>query len=331
MPRLSVVMPVHNALPYLDEAIRSITEQTFSDFEFVILNDGSNDGSDAVLRRWAERDARIRLIESDERLGPAGSSNRVVQESGTPLIARMDADDVSHPQRLERQIAIMDQVPDAVLSGCPHDTVDAKGQLVRKADLSRLLRRSPFAPFGHGSIMWRREAFDAIGGYRSACNYWEDIDFVTRIARQGRILVVPESLYSHRIAVTSTRLTSRRGDITQAYGRMYQCLERYIRGESYEDLLDAPAPDRVAPGTFTLLGSPVVWAGGSPKLLRPLLTGGHLAADLNSAAVLAWTAWADISPRSLRMFLRGYLAIRNRSARRKTAGKAWIEWTPPRL
>jgi glycosyltransferase involved in cell wall biosynthesis len=324
-------MPVHNALPYLDEAIRSIIGQTFADFEFVILNDGSTDGSDAVLRSWAERDPRIRLIESTERLGPAGSSNRVVQESRASLIARMDADDISHPERLERQIAIFDQVPDAVLSGCPHDTIDAEGRLVRKADLSRLVRRSPFAPFGHGSLMWRREAFEAIGGYRSACNYWEDIDLVMRIARQGRILVVPESLYSHRIAVTSTRLTSRRGDVTQAYGRMNQCLERYIRGESYEDLLDAPAPDRVAPGTFTLLGSPVVWAGGSPKLLRPLLTGGHLAADLESVAVLVWTAWADISPRSLRMFLRAYLALRNRRARGKIAGKAWIEWKPPRV
>jgi hypothetical protein len=150
-----------------------------------------------------------------------------------------------------------------------------------------------------------------------------------RIARAGRILVIPEPLYSHRIAVTSTRLTSRRDDVAGAYGRMYQCLERYVGGESYEDLLDAPAPGTVAPGTFTLLGSPVVWAGGSPKLLRPLVTGGHLSANLESLTVLAWTIWADVSPRTLRLFLRGVLRFRNRRARSRVRGLPWIEWQPP--
>ncbi|HEY0148990.1 MAG TPA: glycosyltransferase [Allosphingosinicella sp.] len=329
-PRLSVVMPVHNALPYLDEAIGSIVRQTFRDFELVVFDDASSDGSAAVLSAWVARDNRIRLIRSTDRLGPAGSANGVVEEARAAVIARMDADDVSHPLRLERQLGVLDDNPDAALIASVHDTVDASGRQVRAPDLARVVRRSPFAPFVHGSIMYRRAAFDAIGGYRAACNFWEDIDLFVRIAGQGRILVIPEALYSHRIAVTSTRLTSPRGNVTAAYGRMYQCLERYVRGESYEDLLDAPARDRVAPSTFALLGSPVVWAGGSPKLLRPLLTGGHLAADLESAAVLAWTAWADLSPRSLRAFLRTYLAIRNRTAGRKAAGKPWIEWQPPR-
>jgi glycosyltransferase involved in cell wall biosynthesis len=322
-------MPVHNALPYLDAAVESVVTQSFADFELVILDDCSTDGSSEVLERWASRDPRIRLVKAERRLGPAGSSNRVVAESRGTLVARMDADDISWPERLARQVAVLDANPEAVLVAALHDTIDGTGCRVRNPDLSRLVRRSPFAPFVHGSIMFRRNAFEEISGYRSACDYWEDIDLFVRIARAGKIAVIPEPLYSHRIAATSTRLTSRRDTVSEAYGRMYHCLERYVRGEGYEDLLDAPAPNRVAPGTFTLLGSPVVWAGGSPKLLRPLLTSGHLSANLESAAVLAWTAWADFSPRSLRLFLRAFLSFRNRRVRPQVKGRGWIEWEPP--
>src|SRR3954447_21307048 len=84
-PQLSVVMPVHNALPYLDAAIESILGQTHSDFEFVILNDGSTDGSPERLRHWASRDARIRLIDGKGPLGPALSSQRVATAAKAPI------------------------------------------------------------------------------------------------------------------------------------------------------------------------------------------------------------------------------------------------------
>jgi len=103
-PQVSVVMPVHNALPFLDESIRSILEQTFKDFEFVILDDASSDGSTQLLREWSQRDARIRLQESTEQLGLSGSSNAVVLKTQARIVARMDADDVSHPDRLRRQL-----------------------------------------------------------------------------------------------------------------------------------------------------------------------------------------------------------------------------------
>ena len=155
MPRLSVVMPVHNALPYLDEAIESILRQTFADFEFVILDDGSTDGSSEALRGWARRDPRIRLVRSGTRLGPAGSSNRVVAEAQGPIVARMDADDVAHPERLKNQLTLLEAEPDAVLIGSLWDVIDESGRKVRVADRSRLLRVSPFAPFAHPTIMCR--------------------------------------------------------------------------------------------------------------------------------------------------------------------------------
>jgi glycosyltransferase involved in cell wall biosynthesis len=116
-PPLSVVMPVHNALPFLDASISSILNQTFPDFDFVILNDASTDGSDRVLREWEKRDRRIRVIESDRKLGLAGSSNLVVSTSVAKIVARMDADDISHPDRLKRQLEIMTSHPDVVVVG----------------------------------------------------------------------------------------------------------------------------------------------------------------------------------------------------------------------
>ena len=106
-PQISVVMPVHNARPYLDDAVQSIVGQTFRDFEFVILDDASTDGSTERLREWAVRDARIRLIEVRQNLGPALSSERVARAARAPIVARMDADDISYPERLAEQFEIL--------------------------------------------------------------------------------------------------------------------------------------------------------------------------------------------------------------------------------
>src|ERR1051325_5994192 len=93
-PLISVVMPVYNALPFLDDSISSILRQTLSDFEFVILDDASTDNSVERLREWAARDKRIRLHESKQRLGLSGSSNAVLAEARASIVARMDADDI---------------------------------------------------------------------------------------------------------------------------------------------------------------------------------------------------------------------------------------------
>src|SRR5262245_10456965 len=120
---ISVVMPVHNALPHLDAAVESILGQTHRNIEFVILDDGSTDGSTERLRQWAERDRRIKLFEGDRNLGPAGSSNRVIAHSSAELIARMDADDLSHPERLERQVQLLRERPDVCLVGTACDLI----------------------------------------------------------------------------------------------------------------------------------------------------------------------------------------------------------------
>ena len=171
---LSVVMPVHNAMPHVNDAVRSILEQTHGDFEFVIFDDGSTDGSTECLRDWAKRDARIKLTESRTNLGPVGSSKAVVELASGELIARMDADDVSQPRRFERQLQVLQERPEVGLVACVCDVIGVNGEVVRGPDVWRLGRRSWFAPFAHGSAMFRRSVFDVVGGYREACAFWED-------------------------------------------------------------------------------------------------------------------------------------------------------------
>ena len=107
MIRLSIVMPVKNAMPFLDVAIASIIDQSFADFELVIGNDGSTDGSTELLRDWAQRDPRIRLLERIDSGGPVGSSNWVANAAKALIVARMDADDIALPHRLERQLDVV--------------------------------------------------------------------------------------------------------------------------------------------------------------------------------------------------------------------------------
>lgn len=329
VPAVSVVMPVHNAGDYLDASVRSILDQSLTDFEFVILDDGSTDGSLEALRRWARSDARIRLIENDSRSGAAHSSNRVTRAALAPLVARMDADDVAEPTRLERQARVLDDHPDAVMVGALGDTIDDRGRRVRPADYGRLVRSSAFAPFCHPATMFRRQAFERVGGYRTAAEKWEDIDLYLRMAGEGRILVLTEPLVHVRQTGRSTRSMDGEASFEASMALLYRAIDRYERDGTYEDLLDRPAEGgRLDPGLFIECGSGAVWCGRRPGMLRRLRASGALRADGASLKALIWSAWAEASPRSLRAALRGLLALRNFRARRRLAGARIVEWRP---
>ena len=329
-PLISVVMPVHNAAPYLDASIRSILGQTFGEFEFVILDDGSTDASNPILRDWAQRDARIRLIENRRALGPVGSSNRVVSEARANVLARMDADDISQPSRLEHQWRILHERADVALVGTLWEGIDRNGVEVRPRDRWRLVNRSLFAPFPHGSIMFRRESFNEVGGYREACVYWEDFDLYLRIADRGRIVVLPDTLYSYRFHSGSTTQASAHERLERAINLMYHCIAERRAGRDYTALLDSTdepcaRPCR-APRTFFSLGSPRLWSGHRPEMLGPLLRRGALGLNRTTLQTLVWAAWGALSPASLRYFLRGLVRMRDRAASRFIKDGRPYEW-----
>jgi glycosyltransferase involved in cell wall biosynthesis len=324
-------MPVHNGLPYLDESIQSILDQTLKDFEFVILDDASTDGSGAALERWRRKDRRIRIFESRRNLGLAGSSNYVVERARAPLVARMDADDVAHPDRLKRQWEIFREHAGVQLVGTLWEGIDAHGQRVRPRDRWRLVRRSTFAPFPHGSIMFRRQAFDRVGGYREECDFWEDLDFYLRMATTGRIFVIPHVLYCYRFHEKGSRLAVDMERVENAVGLMHRCLSERRAGRDYNRLLleleeEERVRQKLHPAGFTSIGSARLWSGHSPGVLNPLWRRGALAWNRATALALVWAVWGDLSPSSLRLCLRCLIRARDLVASRRLGKRRLHEW-----
>lgn len=330
-PPVSVVMPVHNALPYLDEAIESILGQTFADFEFVILDDASTDGSTQRLREWAARDERIRLLQVADNLGPAVSSQYVASHACAPIVARMDADDISHPDRLRQQVELLDRNPDVGVVGCLADLIDSKGQQVRAPETWRLARRTLLVPFAHGAMMYRKAVFDAAGGYRKECVFWEDLDLVTRMSRISKVLVIPVALYRVRQSNRSTRFVSGHDDLERALDLMYRSVDRVGEGRDYEDILaDAGrSPRKIDPRSYIALGSVILWAGCRPRLFRRLLERGNFSADFRSLSAIVWTAWASLSPGTLRPFLLILVKARTAVSTRPEGPTEPVPWPLP--
>src|SRR6266550_1812172 len=302
-PLISVVMPVHNALPFLDQSIRSILEQTLSDFEFVILDDASTDGSVELLREWSLRDKRINLHESKKRLGLSGSSNAVVSKASAPIVARMDADDIAHPDRLRRQWNIIEGYPDVAVVGTLCNGIDAAGREVRPRDRWRLVRRSVHIPFPHGSAMFRRELFDQVGGYDETSNRGEDQDLFLRMAARGRVLTLPDVLYSYRYHSSNATLFNG----TRAVG------------ENHAQNGDALA-------AFYMLGAMRLWAGEPPMLLGPMLKKKSLKWNLKTLMILASAIVGYISPSTLRVFLRSSIRARDLLASVRVKDGKPYEW-----
>lgn len=322
-------MPVHNALPHLDQAVESILNQTFTDFEFVILDDASTDGSRARLEYWAGRDPRIRLLHVDQNLGPVRSSNMVAEAARAELVARMDADDISYPDRFRRQVEVLRQNPRAGVVGGLCDMIDASGTVLRPPEGWRISRRSPFVPFAHGAMMYRRAIFERIGGYRDECAYWEDQDLVVRMAAVSDVLVMPEAVYCVRAWTSSTRIASDSKDLEHALQRMYAAIDRLREnGEYVVPQKDVPDDAKVDPRVLMSMGSVRLWANGKPRLFRRLLKRGDLSFNARSMAALVWTAWASTSPGSLRAFLKLLLSLRNRTSSAAGTPDHVIAWTP---
>ena len=302
-PQISVVMPVHNALPFLDASVKSVLEQTLTDFEFVILDDASTDGSTELLREWARRDARIQLHESSERLGLSGSSNAVVAKAKAAIVARMDADDVAHPDRLRRQLNIIESRPDIAVIGSLCNGIDATGRVVRPRDRWRLVRRSCYVPFPHGSAMFRRDAFDAVGGYDEKAVRAEDQDLFARMAAKGCVVTLPDILYSYRYHSRNATLLNGALAVGENHSQNGHML-----------------------AAFYMLGAMRLWAGGPPMLLQPLLEKKSLRWNPKTLMVLASAVWGHINPPTLRAFLRLSIHVRDLLASVRVKDGRPYEW-----
>lgn len=231
-PRVSILLPVYNCERYVRLAVESLLAQTFADFELIVIDDGSTDRSKAILESLATRDARIRLV-SRPNTGLTVALNEALALATAPLIARMDGDDVSMPERLAKQVAFMNANPDVVLLGAQIETIDPYGVPLEApmfpldhASLERELLTANGWVICHPVAMMRRSAIDRVGGYHAEFNIVEDLELWLRLAEVGRIANVPERLLQYRQHLTSivktrfdAQLGLRENVIRQAYAR----------------------------------------------------------------------------------------------------------------
>jgi glycosyltransferase involved in cell wall biosynthesis len=205
MTTVSVLTPAYNAGRYIDETIRSVRSQTFGDFEFIIVDDGSTDETAAVIRRHAAEDPRIRTVSRPNR-GLVPTRNEALSLARGEFLAIVDADDVSMPERLALQVAYLREHPECVAVGGRALLVDPEGEpliLYKFAgtsheEIDAMLMAGEGNGVCHPSSMLRREAVLAVGGYREGFQLSEDHDLFLRLAERGRLANLPDVVVKYR-------------------------------------------------------------------------------------------------------------------------------------
>ena len=204
MPKITVLMPVYNAERYVGEAIESILRQTFADFEFLILNDGSTDGSAAILRQYAQSDQRIRFYDFTENAGLIARLNQGIDLAQGEYLARMDADDLSLPERFAKQVQYLDDHPRVAIVGSFAKLIDQagvlKGTMLRWDIPDHWLQTHLFwgNPFIHPSIMGRTRVFREFR-YHEEYYLAEDYFLWSQIAFTHPVSNFPEPLLLYRV------------------------------------------------------------------------------------------------------------------------------------
>jgi glycosyltransferase involved in cell wall biosynthesis len=285
MPAVSVLMPCYNAEAVVAEALHSLSNQTLADFEIVAVDDGSTDSTLAILQAWAREDSRMQILPRPHE-GIIPALNAGLQTCRALYVARMDADDICHPERLQRQVAFLDAHPEVTLVSCqvegfPRDTlregfriyIDWQNSLVSNEDICReIFVESPIA---HPSVTLRKAVIEDLGGYQER-GWAEDYDLWLRLYLQGaRFAKIPQILLYWR--EYPERLTRSDGRYS---------LENFLRAKAYY-LVRGPLTGREAV---------ILWGAG--------MMGRRLSKQLQrQQAPLA--AFIDIDPKKIGRTRRG--------------------------
>ena len=230
---ISVVMPVFNGERFLREAIDSILTQTYMDFEFIIIDDGSTDCSPSIIASYAYQDSRIKPFRQENR-GIVDSLNRGCHLARGKYIARMDADDVCAPTRLERQLVFLEGHTEVGIVGCGlYDNIDTVGAVLYTSCLPEdndEIQRTLVEQWCllHPSIMFRRSLFSLVGGYRKEFEGAEDHDFILRILEHSAAYNIPERLIRYRVnprglSVTYHQYMNELGEAAMRLARRRRC------------------------------------------------------------------------------------------------------------
>ena len=237
-PSISVIMPVFNAARFVEAAIESVLSQSFGDFEFIIVDDGSTDRTSEILRRCADRDPRIRLI-AQSNTGVVGALNRGLAEARAPLLARMDADDLCRSDRFEVQQTYLSHSNGCSVVGSAVRLIDAEGRGERVIHHPRRLENlrqavSAGRILAHPTAMIRRDLLRRVGGYREVFQGVEDTDLWLRLVSEGPIANVEDVLLDYRM---------HSGKVTEGCAGLTRIKESVVRGLAFDRLSGRPESD----------------------------------------------------------------------------------------
>jgi glycosyltransferase involved in cell wall biosynthesis len=214
-PLVSVIMPVYNQEKYLADCIESVLNQTYRDFEFIILDDGSTDSSAEIIHKYAHKDKRIKDL-YEKNAGRCIATNNLAQMAKGKLLAFLDADDNMYPQRLEKQVAFHLENPEVDGSSCHCQYINHKGDMLGKqhypglktaGDSQKALTENKIIHCAITGLMTTKESFLKTGGLRSEHWYSEDLDFFNRFIEHGHSLVIIQQvLMQYRIHATAVTM-----------------------------------------------------------------------------------------------------------------------------
>ncbi len=201
LPLVSVVMCVYNDEKYLEKSIESILNQTFGNFEFIIVNDGSSDKTPEILNSYAQKDSRIKVFHK-ENSGTTASANFGIGKARGKYIARIDSDDISYPNRLQKEVETLENNPSVGLVGGGSHLINSDGKIVGVRNIKTknpkrtLLYRNIFQ---QSDVMFRKSVFDSHNGYREKFLNGEDYDMWLRISEVAKVIKLNDVLGQWRL------------------------------------------------------------------------------------------------------------------------------------
>ncbi len=237
-PRVTVLITVHNGARHLRPAIESVLGQSYGDFELLIVDDGSTDDTRQIIRSY--RDARIRLTECGANIGIPRAANKGLREARGELVARQDADDISHRSRLGCQVEFMDRNREIAMVGAQVRFIDDAGAPMRAGGWHKAQSQSGIrwqlmfdSPFNHSTIMFRRAiVWQEMGGYNERFPTSLDFELCSRVARACPVRNLPQALVDYRVHAQSVSANYRVENIRRVGEILSANLEFALAGEA---------------------------------------------------------------------------------------------------
>jgi glycosyltransferase involved in cell wall biosynthesis len=246
MKTLSVLMTVYNGENFIETAIQSVLNQTFSDFDFIIVDDGSKDGSRDIIQQYEQKDQRIKAFYLNENIGISEAANYGLLQTDSKWVARIDQDDIWYSTKLEKQMIFLSNNGDYSLVASWVDYIDKTGNIIGEFKenyidwkiIEKKYKKNEAVVFCHSTVIFDKNLALSVGGYHKQFVYSEDADLWNRLLECGKKMVIyPEKLAAYRIHGNASSMTQLH-ELNSRFGYVKFCIKERRSGKrelTYEE------------------------------------------------------------------------------------------------